>query len=209
MKLLSSWDDGSVYDIKLIDMVVQYDIPMTFYIPVNYQKNLVQRGIEPLPPHYIDQINNQWEIGSHGVNHLLLTRVGEGEQQNEVFESKRYWHDRGVKVKKFCYPRGYANPDIQVMVKDAGYESARSTLVGYIHESENPYFEQTTVHVGCQRKEYGGQSWLEYALNLLEKAVETPDSVYHLWGHSYEIERNNGWDDLKTLLERLHGRTPA
>ena len=88
-------------------------------------------------------------------------------------------------------------------VGHAGYLAARSTLVGYVHESENPYFEQTAVHIACKRKEYAGLDWYNYGLKLLEIAHKVPDSVFHIWGHSYEIEQNKQWPILDLFLKEM------
>jgi len=204
MKIISSRDDCSVEDLKIAALMAKYKIHTTFYWPVSPEACNDPKGRKSLSPTARTILSQSFEIGSHTITHPLLTRIPLRAAEEEIKDSKGMMEDLyDVKITKFCYPRGYANPEIQQMVKDAGYTSARSTLVGYIHESENPFFEQTTVHVGNDRKEYGGQSWLDYALNLLEEAIRTPDSVFHFWGHGWELEQNNGWYDLETLLQRV------
>lgn len=199
-----SFDDGAADDIRLAELLDKHKFDAIFYLPSRWGSVNNWGRRQPLSHSQAKDIARRFEIGSHGTNHALLTRIPEDLARDEIFTSKRELEEFfGKPVTKFCYARGYANPEIQQMVKEAGYESARSTVVGYLHESENPYFEQTTVHVGYDRKEYAGLSWFEYAMKMLNEAVKTPDSVYHLWGHSWEISEYDGWYDLDILLKEV------
>ncbi len=107
IKLEFSFDDGSIYDMRLADMLSGYGYKATFYIPVNWQRYLLAKGIEPLSRDNLIEIANRFTLGSHGVNHALLTQCGEKQQRQEIFESKEYWKQQGYTVDSFCYPRGY------------------------------------------------------------------------------------------------------
>lgn len=205
MNIVSSWDDGAYLDLRLSGMLQEYKIPAVFYFPAYWREYCKSKGIRPLDLDEAKIIARNHEIGSHGLTHALLTRIPLAEAAKEIQQSKVLLEETFKrKITKFCYPRGYANPEIMKLVKLAGYKEARSTLVGYLHESENPFFIQTTVHVGCDRKEYGGLDWFAYALNMLEEAKKTPRSIYHLWGHSHEIARNGDWGKVKQLFKILH-----
>lgn len=209
IKVEASFDDGSVYDVRIMKLFEKSPIPVTFYIPVNYQKYLAKKGIEALPPELIDVIADHptWEIGSHGVDHELLTRVSNQTEHNEIHGSKAYWEGRGIPVTKFCYPRGYYTQDTIKMVKAAGYESARTVRVGELTLPANPFETHTTVHVGLDRKEYGDQ-WLTYATLKMQEAIERnssgEDIVYHFWGHSEEINRLDQWANFEVFLRMIH-----
>ncbi len=111
-------------------------------------------------------------------------------------------YEFGRKINAFCYPRGYANPTIEFLVQDAGYTHARGVGVGYLFNSENKFYENTTVHVGCDRKEYAGLNWYKYAMLMLEQSQD--NSVYHLFGHGWELDNYpDGWKLLSNLCEAL------
>jgi peptidoglycan/xylan/chitin deacetylase (PgdA/CDA1 family) len=204
VKIKASFDDATVQDIRVAELMKKYGIETIFYWPVNPKQCNEFNGRISLSDDQMDEISKEFEIGSHTISHPLLTRIPITDARVEINDSRIKLQNRfGQEINSFCYPRGYSNPEIQEAVVEAGYTSARSTLVGYLHETENPYFEQTAVHVGCQRKEYASLDWLEYALDLMHIAKKIPDSIYHLWGHSWEIDKNNAWDDLETLLKEL------
>jgi peptidoglycan/xylan/chitin deacetylase (PgdA/CDA1 family) len=202
--LTASIDDGSYYDTEIARIFINAGIPVTFYMTVGHAQLAREKGYPPMTENQVTWIAKHCEIGSHTVTHPLLTRISPEEAYNEILDSKNMLEAQFNKsVTKFCYPRGYANSEIQDMVKEAGYKSARSTLVGFLDQSENPYFEQTTLHAGCDRKEYADYGWLEYGLVMLEKARQQENANYHIWLHGWEIVRNNGVDDLKLLVKEL------
>ena len=209
IKLSASFDDGSMYDLRMADLMYRHSIPTTFYIPVNYIKYLTAKGIPAIPRELLMTIAENFEIGSHGVNHELLTRVDEDTQDFEIAESKRELERIfNRRITKFCYPRGYYTTDIREKVREL-YNEARTVRVGEITPADDPLERHTTVHVGLDRKEYG-TDWLTYAKNKVDEAIDRAMkgevTDYHFWGHSSEVEKNEAWDGLIDLLEYIDER---
>ena len=48
IKIVASFDDGSLYDLRTADMLNQHGLTATFYIPVNWQRYLATKRIDPL-----------------------------------------------------------------------------------------------------------------------------------------------------------------
>lgn len=46
------------------------------------------------------------------------------------------------------------------------------------------------------------RGWPALATHWLQRA-NAHEGIWHLWGHSWEIDRYDLWDDLQTLLQRL------
>lgn len=207
MKISFSFDDATVEDIKIAELIKEYGLVenTVFFWPVMPTVSNSQKGRESLTQKQQMEIAKDFEIGSHTITHRLLTRIPLEEARTEIVESKKLLQAAfNQPIRQFSYPRGYANPEIQKIVQDAGYERARSTLVGYLHESENPFFEQTTVHAGYDRKEYGGKNWFEYAMHMLNLAKNTPNSVYSVFGHGYELAAYpNGFKLFEELIKEL------
>lgn len=203
-----SFDDGNFFDFKLIELLQKYNLVKNtvLYFPVDALGVNARKLRQGLNLDEMRQLSEIVEIGSHTISHQLLTRVSEKRARQEVIESKTMLEDLLQQpITKFCYPRGYANADIIGYVREAGYTSARNTLVGNLYEAEDPLWQSTTVHVGIQRNEYGDQHWLDYAKSLWDKAksIEKSNPIYHIWGHSYEIEENKEWENFEKLLEHI------
>lgn len=204
MLIKASFDDGTVQDLRVAELMRKYDVETIFYWPVMPEAVNEAAGRISLTNKEMSEIAKDFEIGSHTITHPLLTRIPIEQARVEIEQSKTMLEEKfDQNIISFCYPRGYSNPAIQEAVVEAGYLNARSVLVGYVHQTENPFFEQTAVHVACNRKEYAGADWLEYALKLLDIAIKVPNSIYHFFGHSWECEQNNQWKKLEVLCQEL------
>ena len=115
------------------------------------------------------------------------------------------WEDLLVRpVTSFCYPRGYTNALIKMLVKNAGYENARTTVVGHLKPGDDAFAQPTTLHVGIDRIEYKQICWEMFADKMIEQADE--NSTFHLFGHSWEIDTFGDWENLETLFKKLTGK---
>lgn len=203
-----SIDDGSKEDIKIAKLCLKYGVKAVFYWPVDMYGLSIQKGWDSLNPKDEEWIAQNFEIGSHTISHRYLTKIPQAEAFEEVIESRdilrsKYHQD----INKFCYPRGYANEDIIIAVKEAGYNYARSTHIGHIGKPNNPFFASTAVHMGCPlRAEYIGSNWFDYGMKLLEKAKKLDsdgDFEYSAWCHGWEITRYNEWENVEKFIKIL------
>lgn len=203
MKIIASFDDGSKEDLILSEIMQTYHIPTIFYFPVHPLRVNEPHSRISLTAEERQQIAADHEIGSHTLTHPLLTRIKPAQARVQIESSRAMLQKEfNQEITAFCYPRGYANPQIQEWVRLCGYTHARGVTVGYLEESENPYYEQTTVHVGCDRKEYAGRNWYQFAQEMLQQADD--NSVFHLWGHGWEIARDvHNFDLLDKLCYQL------
>ena len=201
MVIQASFDDASIQDMLIAGLMQQYKINTIFYWPVYPEQANAEKGRKSLNEDQMQYLAQRFEIGSHTINHPLLTRIPPELAWVEINDSRKILQEKFHQpINSFCYPRGYSNPEIQQMVVEAGYDNARSTLVGYVHQSENPYFIQTAVHVSADRKEYAGLSWFDYGIKLFNIAKKIPDSVFHIFGHGWEISQHNDWEKLEEFL---------
>ena len=125
---------------------------------------------------------------------------------NFIYFGKEYLENLvGQKISSLCYPRGRYNKEVINIAKDIGYEEARTTKVLNLFEPENPFEIITSAHV-YNRREYNGVYWLDMAINLFNKAIESHSryNYFHLWGHGWEINKFNYWEDLELLFSYIN-----
>lgn len=199
--LTTSWDDFSDSDLRLSQLLIEYNIPATFYIPsfellksekLEFAKELLQHPM--------------FDIGSHTITHALLTRIKSPEAYIEISGSKlRLESALGIPIDQFCYPRGYYSPHIKSMVKDAGYKVARTVHVRSTSIEQDMLELKTTIHVYDGRKEYHGRKWLELGIEYFERVMDN-GGYFHLWGHSAEVNKYNQWDNLEWFLRYMKGK---
>lgn len=199
MRLEISVDDGSPLDLRTADLLRRYQLPAVFYVP----------NCSPLTQNELARLAVDFELGGHTVTHPAdLKALSWPDLEYEISENKA-WLERliGKPVTRFCYPRGRYNPEVVQAVKSAGFTEARTTVIGHTDWPENCYQHHTTVHA-FQRPEYKGEPWLEYAMRKLAEAAAKPEGYFHLWFHSWEVDRDNNWEKLETLLKLLHENLP-
>ena len=220
----TSWDDGNPLDKKLVKLLMKYKIEATFYVPLQNKKNQVLEESE------IKEISRNFEIGGHTYNHSILTELSDEEIEFELSKSKESLEKiTGKEIISFCYPKGQYNKKIMKKVEQTGYKGGRTAEIFRIN-FDNPYELNTTVqavdrilaskgkgflktsNLGLAKKLLSGgnlfKNWNLIAKKTLDYVLEN-GGVWHLWGHSWEIERNNDWEKLEDLLQLVHekGRT--
>jgi 2-polyprenyl-3-methyl-5-hydroxy-6-metoxy-1,4-benzoquinol methylase len=217
--ITTSWDDGSIYDLKLAGLLKKYDIPATFYVPVKNEERKV------LKPNQLRQISKSFDIGAHTLNHKDLTTLSHTEVKEEVVEGKKQLEDViGREIKCFCYPFGKVNQYIKQLVGILGFEYARTVSLFGMSVGDR-LMAPTTVHAykhnpllyvqqGLGKKLFYSLvlnnkltfDWEELAKRSLDVCLKV-GNVFHLWGHSWEIEENNEWEKLERLFKYIKGNT--
>lgn len=196
MNFITSWDDGSIEDLRLSQLLEKYKIPGIFYIPTNCE-------LLAIDIIYINTLG--FTIGGHCKTHPDdLKRLSSKDQFDEIYNNKIYLEEKlGHEINSFCYPSGRYNEITIKNVKLAGFKSARTTLVGNIKEPEDKFRIKTSIHVHPNRKEYNGEQWYEVAKRLLDKAVKE-DGYFHLWGHSWELTKFDLWNELEEFFKYIN-----
>ena len=84
-------------------------------------------------------IQQGFEVGSHGLNHVPLTDLPEAEILRELEESKKMLEDRlGTAVSSFSVPRGFFRPQIQELASKAGYQFLFTSRFDVNMSGQNP-----------------------------------------------------------------------
>jgi len=222
VSIVSSWDDGHPLDLKLSKILEKNEIPATFYIPIRNSE-----GKKVLDGQQIKDISELFDVGGHTYNHLDLTAMPIEEARKEITKGKEILE--GIierDVESFCYPRGLYNADIIRIVRESGFSNARTVRL-LENGLKDPYQMGTTVHV----TEKGLTHFTNYMIKsdhmpnkrmvvkFLSRNMVLKDwhhlanialdymidkgGIFHIWGHSWEIEQFGQWDKLSAFLERV------
>jgi len=80
------------------------------------------------------------EIGSHARTHRSLTGLALADSREEIMLSKEELErGLGFPVRYFSYPYGHHDRERARLVRDAGYESACTTMKGVVRPGDDPY----------------------------------------------------------------------
>ena len=229
--VVTSWDDGHKLDNKLAKILESYGLKGTFYIPMR------NRGLGPnmgMSDSDVISLSSHFEIGAHGVTHQSLTAMSLSQARKEIAESKiRLSQLISVEVKSFCFPNGEYNSKVVGLVRESGYSNSRTTHS--LNFSFDDFRKAGPYNIGCtiqarQAEQVSlekARKWKEIVRDpvLFRAILENPrwdlfgkilfdkvcreGGVFHLWGHSWEIDINKDWDKLENLLTHIANRKEA
>ena len=195
----TSWDDGHIKDLKLASLLNKYSLKGTFYIPKVYLK-------EGLNKKQIRDIASQYEIGAHTLTHIDLIKAAPDNAKRQIAKSKEYLEDLlSRQIRMFAYPYGRYNSMIKKMVKDTGFKGARSLEnLSTAYPGDNFNFG-ITLQISPQTFKKNFSLCFELA-QLTFDYVYKNGGIWHLSGHSWEIEQYNLWDILEELFSYISKR---
>ncbi|OGG59807.1 hypothetical protein A2765_04440 [Candidatus Kaiserbacteria bacterium RIFCSPHIGHO2_01_FULL_56_24] len=215
----TSWDDGHVLDLKLASLLKRYGVKGTLYISpfdreLAPEKRLSQRDVRALA--------KDFEIGAHTVTHPYLPHVDVSTARKEISGSKRILEEWiGTPVTSFCYPKGGFLPVHQEMVREEGFMRARTTERFVLTRGGDPFAFPTSIHTYDHWSDVWGvlklarfnlirflrlyRRWDLQATALFDAFLEK-GGVFHLWGHSWEVDAHHDWTRLENVLKYIANR---
>ena len=211
----TSWDDGHKCDIKLASLLRKYGVAGTFYIcPETHEFPAAER----LTPDEIRELAAEFEIGAHTMTHPHLSRLDTETARQEITQSKEVLERIvGHPLRSFCYPYGDHNQETKRIVREAGFAGARS-INRFTTRSAGRFAIGTSVdtydHLRdgmlsvlrlCGRRPWQlvrMRRWDNLAKAMFARARQRGE-VFHLWGHSREIDLHQDWERLDAFLAWL------
>jgi L-malate glycosyltransferase len=215
--ITTSWDDGHPLDLRIAELLAKHGLRGTFYVPLENTRST-------LSPAQIRDLSSAFEIGAHTLRHLVLTTLPSDRARAEIVQSKaRLEEITGKPCKVFCFPKGrYAKAHVE-MLGEADFTGARTVeLLSFNRPRAEhgiaimpttlqacPHPTITYIRNAAKRFRFKalwnlflhnhGTDWAATALALLDHAKES-GGVFHLWGHSWEIEEYQQWRALDLVL---------
>lgn len=217
MKLVTtSWDDGHIKDFRLADLLDKYNLEGTFYIPSTNAEHEVMNETQ------LVDLSKRFEIGGHTMNHTRIKNNSKELFEHEIKGCYTWLSNLlGKSPNSFCFPGGVINNAAVEYTFETGFKIIRTT------ELLNPWFDKTAYVIPTTLQVYHHSPFTYYKhlskrfkLNSLllylksnrSKELRTNVEFYldyiqqcggcfHLWGHSWEIEKYNLWDELEELFK--------
>ena len=98
--------------------------------------------------HINEWINNDFEIGSHSLDHLDLTILNKEEKENQIIKSKEMLSKKfKYNVQSFSYPYGKYDHDCINILKNY-YNFAVTTNKSLFNKEKHDLFEMPRVSIG-------------------------------------------------------------
>ena len=192
--LTMSFDDGRPEDRRLVAMFNQYGIKGTFNVNSGlHNKGRIDQSEYP-------ELYKGHEIASHTVLHPTIARSPLAQTAQQILEDRRALERLcGYPVRGLAYPNGSYNQQIIDLLPALGIRYART--VCDTHSFALPQnFEEW--HPTCHFR----HGMLELGQKFVELNQPQCLNLLYVWGHSYELPADNGWDMMEQFCQLVSGR---
>jgi peptidoglycan-N-acetylglucosamine deacetylase len=217
----TSWDDGHELDLRLASELSAHGMTGTFYVAPRC------REIAPaqrLGAAAMRELAESHEIGAHTLTHPRLTELHASRARSEIVDGKDAIEDAiGRRVTSFCYPYGSYAEDHPDMVRAAGFTLARTvdrfrtdapldlfrmgtTIHAYRHLVDGPQILRRTR--SPRQVVALWRNWDLLGRRLFDEVCAN-GGVFHLWGHSWEVDAHDDWRRLRSVLDELSDKDVA
>jgi len=147
--VLFTFDDGYEDNCTVaLPILKEHAYSAIFYLPVNYISSNVLASRDRRESNRLEHNRRMtWEqvrslaaegmeIGSHGLNHLRLSRISAAAAMREIADSKAALEAiLSRPVTSFCYPGGRYRAEHVEMVRQSGYRSACTASPGIVRSN--------------------------------------------------------------------------
>ena len=208
-----SYDDGTVSDKRLLEIINKYNLKCTF----NLLGNKVEGEID-LSKKYIENeiLAKGHEIANHGYNHRSLSKIRPIEGIRDTIDCRKVLEETfGIIVRGMAYPDNSVNrftePDTYKRVKSylEELEIAYARCAGGDNDSfalpeDWLNWMPTAHHDNPKIMEY-----IDKFLSLDVSKLYHPNrtlKIFYMWGHAYEFDGNNNWEHLEDICKKLSGK---
>lgn len=215
----TSWDDGDLRDLRVAELLKSCAMRGTFYVPIepfDGNASLTREHLRALAA-------EGFEIGAHGIAHENMAALPLEQARYVARTCKAVLEDTlGRKIRMFCYPRGRYTAQVAGALRDAGYDGARNVHLLETAITAQPFDLPTSTQVYPHtRAEYLrniararnlgrlydyvahlnlGDGWLTIGRKLFDRVLEQ-GGIWHLWGHSWEIDQLGLWEQMREMLD--------
>jgi len=192
--LTFSYDDGQEYDRKLVEILNRYNMKATFHL----NSGMVDQG-GFVTSAEIPELYKGHEVACHGVMHEYPAHLCQGLLHEEYFEDRKALEKITGNIVRGCsYAFGEYNDTIADMLKNVGIEYCRTvdSTNGFSMPSDFLRWKPS-----CHHNE---------AAQLVDTFLNKPDymklPLFYIWGHSFEFGREDSWDIIESLCQKLQGQ---
>jgi peptidoglycan/xylan/chitin deacetylase (PgdA/CDA1 family) len=193
--LTLSYDDGRPADRRLVELLNQYGLKATFHL----NSGLMERE-DYVPPQEAAALYRGHEVACHSVTHPMLDRMPPHQAAEEILEDRRALeHIAGAPVRGFSYPFGAYNEALLRLLPALGVAYARTVEdSGWFDMPRDFYRWAPTCH--------HNNALMQRTEEFLTRDAPHYLSLFYVWGHSYEFDRDHNWDHMEAFARRAGGR---
>lgn len=194
--LTFSYDDGQVFDRRLVALFNQYGLKATFHLNSGILGRDGFVAKEELPTLYEGH-----EVACHGVFHEYPTHLAKEHLVQEFYQDRLNLEAYTGRIVRGCsYAFGEYDDHVTAVLKSLGIVYSRTVESTGGFRVPQDFLRWTP---SCHHNDaFDGK--------LVELFLNKPDyrrlPLFYIWGHSFEFEREGTWDKMEQLCDTLSGQ---
>ena len=192
-----SFDDGTVHDIRMIEILNKYGLRGTFNLNSGLNKFIWYN--KDVPIYRIDlnefkHIYNGHEVASHTLTHPHMTEIPDDRIVYEVCEDiKNLREIFNRDIKSFAFPfHDYSEREINIIKNNVNLTNIRLSVL-----DESFAFPKDCYHIPITSMR------LNRAIELFKEFKKLKEGLFICAGHSYDFYMNNSFDEFEEFVKEL------
>lgn len=193
--LTTSWDDGTIYDRELVEILNRFGLKGTF----NLNSGLLDLGVpqrgwkEYIRDDEVSTLYAAHEVAVHTVTHPHLERIPEMAVRAELLEDRRALESLvHYPVRGMAFPFGTYDQRVLWILQETGFVYARLVESREDFSLPGDFFKWQPT---CHHRFDLNAMWARF------KNDEQSDKLFYLWGHSYEFAEEDNWSVIKDFAQ--------
>ncbi len=204
-----SYDDGVVFDGKLIDIFNKYGIKATFNLTdINKNEDIptwtTKNGLPIRGYNFLNEKNvriyDGHEIAGHTRHHYWINKIDDKTLEEEILGNREDLERVfGRKINGIAYPfNTYDDRAVNILHKN-GFLYAREGNETHSFDLQNDLLRfRPTCH-------HNDPMLFELAEEFINADYDDL-KIFYIWGHSYEFEDENNWDRIEKFCRLISGK---
>ncbi|EOT44345.1 polysaccharide deacetylase family protein [Enterococcus columbae] len=194
--LTLSYDDGKIFDKRLIQILNKYGIRGTFHL----NAGLIQQDAERIKLSEIKEVYAKHEIATHTYTHPTIARCPLAKLPNEYLQDRLELENAvGYPVLGHSYPNGSFNEEIKQLLPALGIKYARTIKSTDSFALPQDWLEWNPT---CHHNHH----LLEHTKEFIELYKKQYLYLFFVWGHSFEFARDDNWNLIEKFCELVGNR---
>jgi len=204
-----SYDDGVTQDIRLIRLLDKYGMKCTFNLNSGFLGDpgmLVRNGVDvrhdKIAPQLVRELYQNHEMAVHTLHHPYLPDLSDEEIIRETEEDRLALSKLvGYEVVGMAYPCGLVDDRVvDLLDEKTGVLYSRTTVSTHSFKEQKGRKDLLRFNPTVSHREFDDMMRLGREFVALEPEE---DSLFYIWGHSYELDAFNYWDEFEGFLKSI------
>lgn len=197
--LTFSYDDGRVFDRRLVEIFNRHGLKGTFHLNSGTLGAHAPNG-DFVTPEEVRSLYQGHEVACHTVTHLHPMSSPLAQVSREIAEDRRALEKlTGGLVVGMSYPYGCFSDQVVEVARAQGVKYSRTVVsTGEFHLPPDFLRWPATCHHGDPR-----------LMELGQKFLAAPDmglSLMYVWGHSFEFAWSDSWHIIEDFAALMGGK---